>query len=151
MRFRLRHGRDRVPVTAPSAPAPLAGHDPAARGARGERGGEEGSPLSRDERAAARFNASEAARTVAGLIRTLGDPSVSVGASAGAAEEVRVTVAWELTWYQWGVDLGDEAAAGLRARQRSRGRRNRRRRAPVERVGPDRRAAGSSSVIGSSR
>ncbi len=21
---------------------------------------------------------------------------------------VRVTVAWELTWYQWGVDLGDE-------------------------------------------
>ena len=31
-----------------------------------------------------------------------------VGASAGAADEVRVTVAWELTWYQWGVDLGDE-------------------------------------------
>jgi hypothetical protein len=20
---------------------------------------------------------------------------------------VRITVAWELTWYQWGVDLGD--------------------------------------------
>ncbi len=61
------------------------------------------------ERAAARFNASEAGRTVAGLTRTLGRPRVSVGASAGAAELVRVTVAWELTWYQWGVDLGDES------------------------------------------
>ncbi len=30
-------------------------------------------------------------------------------ACAGAADEVRVTVAWELTWYQWGVDLGNEA------------------------------------------
>ena len=44
----------------------------------------------------------------AGLTRTLGAPSVSVGGSAGAEDEVRVTVAWELTWYQWGVDLGDE-------------------------------------------
>jgi hypothetical protein len=60
------------------------------------------------ERAAARFNASEAGRTVAGLTRTLGTPRVSVGALAGAADVVRVTVAWELTWYQWGVDLGDE-------------------------------------------
>jgi hypothetical protein len=59
------------------------------------------------ERAAMRFNASEAGRTVAGLIRALGTPSVSVGASAGTAEEVRVTVAWELSWYQWGVDVGE--------------------------------------------
>jgi len=34
---------------------------------------------------------------------------VSVGAAAGTVDEVRVTVAWELSWYQWGVDLGDEA------------------------------------------
>jgi hypothetical protein len=109
VRFRLRHNRDRVPAPAPSAP--VAGHDPAARGARAERGGAEASPLSRFERAAARFNASEAGHTVAGLVRTLGDPRVSVGASAGAAEEVRVTVAWELSWYQWGVDLGDDGRA----------------------------------------
>jgi hypothetical protein len=57
------------------------------------------------ERAAARFNASEAGRAVAGLVRTLGVPS----ASAGAADEVRITVAWELSWYQWGVDVGDES------------------------------------------
>ncbi|MGC1166610.1 MAG: hypothetical protein WA862_10920 [Solirubrobacterales bacterium] len=60
------------------------------------------------ERAAMRFNASEAGHTVAGLVRALGTPSVSVGASAGTAEEVRVTVAWELSWYQWGVDVGED-------------------------------------------
>lgn len=59
-------------------------------------------------RAVARFNASEAGRTVAGLTRTLGVPRASVGASAGAPGEVRVTIAWELSWYQWGVDIGDE-------------------------------------------
>jgi len=66
------------------------------------------SPRSRLERAVGRFNASDAARTVAGLMRTLGSPFVSIGAAAGSPSEVRVTVAWELCWYQWGVDLGDE-------------------------------------------
>jgi hypothetical protein len=66
------------------------------------------SPISRFERAILRFNVSEAGRTVAGLTRTLGPPSVSVGASASGPRDVRITVAWELTWYQWGVDLGDE-------------------------------------------
>jgi hypothetical protein len=60
------------------------------------------------ERATARFNASEAGRTVAGLVRTLGEPRVSVGACAGQADEMRITVAWDLTWYQWGVDVGAE-------------------------------------------
>jgi hypothetical protein len=63
---------------------------------------------SRVERAVGRFNASEAARTVTGLMRTLGIPSVSIGAAAGSPSEMRVTVAWELCWYQWSVDLGDE-------------------------------------------
>jgi hypothetical protein len=66
------------------------------------------SPAGRLERAVARFNASEAARTVAGLTRTLGEPRVSIGAAAGSPSEVRITVAWELGWYQWSVDLGDE-------------------------------------------
>jgi hypothetical protein len=58
------------------------------------------------ERAVARFNASEAGRIVVGLTRTLGAPRASVGAAAGSPGVVRVTVAWELSWYQWGVDLG---------------------------------------------
>jgi hypothetical protein len=61
----------------------------------------------RFELAVSRFNASEAARTVAGLTRTLGEPRVSVGAAAGAADAARVTVAWDLTWYQWAVASGE--------------------------------------------
>jgi hypothetical protein len=84
--------------------------DPAAPGADvGRRAAPEAAepPRSRLERAAARFNESEATRTVAALTRALGDPWVSIGAAAGSPSEVRVTVAWELSWYQWGVDLAD--------------------------------------------
>lgn len=102
-----------APPAAPApavdaTPAPLP--DPAGRGMRPRRlqPDLDLSPTTRFERAIARFNAGDAGRTVAGLTRTLGAPSVSVGDSAGAADEVRVTVAWELTWYQWGVDLGDD-------------------------------------------
>ncbi len=88
--------------------------DPAAPGANvGRRPDPEvaESPQGRLERAVARFNASEAARMVAGLMRTLGTPQVSIGSAAGSPSEVRITVAWELGWYQWGVDLGDEMRA----------------------------------------
>jgi hypothetical protein len=96
----------------PGAPAPIpaAMAEPAAapvKRARPVPPAEEGAPTP-FERAAARFNSSEAGRTVAGLTRTLGKPFVSVGAAAGAPNEVRITVAWELSWYQWGVDIGDE-------------------------------------------
>ena len=59
------------------------------------------------ERAVLRFNTSDARRKVEGLSRTLGEATVSVGAAAGAAEEIRITVAWELTWYQWAVASGE--------------------------------------------
>jgi hypothetical protein len=65
-------------------------------------------PSGRFEHAAARFNESDAGHTARGLVRTLGTPRVSLGASAGAPQQVRVTVAWELTWYQWAVDLSEE-------------------------------------------
>lgn len=87
--------------------APPRSIDPAARGARVGRAGAVREPGTRLERAVARFNDSEHSRTVAGLTRTLGPPSVSVGAAAGSPSEVRLTVAWELSWYQWGVDLGE--------------------------------------------
>lgn len=69
------------------------------------------SPQGRLDRAVARFNSSDAARTVAGLTRSLGAPRVSIGSAAGSPSEVRITIAWELCWYQWGVDLGDELRA----------------------------------------
>jgi hypothetical protein len=55
-----------------------------------------------------RFNGSDAGRTAARLTRTLGRPRASVGALAGAPGEVRITIAWEFSWYQWGLDVGDE-------------------------------------------
>ena len=100
--------------TPPPAPAPAVDAspvplpDPAGRGMRPRRLQPDLSPATRFERAIARFNGSDAGRTAAGLTRTLGAPSVSVGDLAGAEDIVRITVAWELTWYQWGVDLGDE-------------------------------------------
>jgi hypothetical protein len=60
------------------------------------------------------FNASREARMVAGLIRTLGQPQVSVGAAAGSQAEVRITVAWELSWYQWAVDVSGPRATVAR-------------------------------------
>lgn len=54
------------------------------------------------------FNASNHRRTVAGLTRTLGPPRASglaVQASNGHPG-ARLTVAWELTWYQWEVGAG---------------------------------------------
>jgi hypothetical protein len=85
--------------------------DPAARGAgvgRTETIPE--SPRSRLDRAVTRFNSSPHARTVAGLMRTLGPPWVSVGAAAGTPSEIRITVAWELSWYQWGVDIASDTS-----------------------------------------
>lgn len=60
------------------------------------------------QRAVVRFNASDAGRSVAVLSRTLGTPKASVGSAAGVPGEMRVTVAWELSWYQWGVDPDDD-------------------------------------------
>ena len=48
---------------------------------------------------------------MAGLSRSLGSPRASVGAAAGSPSEIRVTVAWDLCWYQWAVDLADGRGA----------------------------------------
>ena len=56
------------------------------------------------------FNASDHPRTVAGVARSLGAPLVSVRPSATEGSVVGITVAWELSWYRFEVDLADEAA-----------------------------------------
>jgi hypothetical protein len=60
------------------------------------------------ERAIDLFNGSYHQRTIAGLARTLGRPWVSIRPDAGAASEVSLVVAWELSWYRFRIDLGDE-------------------------------------------
>ena len=61
------------------------------------------------ERALELFNGSSHQRTVAGLARTLGKPWVSAMPDSAQASAVSVLVAWELSWYRYRVDLGDEA------------------------------------------
>jgi hypothetical protein len=77
--------------------------DPAAPGANIRRRQIDSSSV-RLESAVELFNASRAGRTAAGLTRSLGPPRASVGAAAGSSTQVRITVAWELCWYQWGID-----------------------------------------------
>jgi len=60
------------------------------------------------ERALEFFNRSEHQRTVAGLARSLGDPWVTALADLEAPSMVTVVVAWELSWYRYRIDLGDE-------------------------------------------
>jgi hypothetical protein len=49
-----------------------------------------------------RFNDSDERRKVAGLVRSLGEPRAAVRPDAGR-QMTLVTVAWELSWYQWEV------------------------------------------------
>jgi hypothetical protein len=49
------------------------------------------------------FNASQYRRTVGGIGRSLGEPRVSVVVLSGVNAEVVVTVAWEISWYQYRV------------------------------------------------
>jgi predicted Fe-S protein YdhL (DUF1289 family) len=61
------------------------------------------------ERALELFNGSGHQRTVAGLARTLGQPWVSAMPDPAQASAVSLLVAWELSWYRYRVDLGDES------------------------------------------
>jgi hypothetical protein len=56
------------------------------------------------------FNASSHPRTVAGVARSLGSPIVAVRPSPTEGSVVTIVVGWELSWYRFEVDLGDEAA-----------------------------------------
>jgi hypothetical protein len=55
--------------------------------------------------AADRFNASAYRRTVAGIAKSLGDPRASIVPLSGVKSELVVTVAWDISWYQYRVSL----------------------------------------------
>jgi hypothetical protein len=59
------------------------------------------------ERGVEIFNGSEHPRTIAGIAKTLGEPWVSALPTADSPSEVELTVAWELSWYRYRIDLGD--------------------------------------------
>jgi predicted RNA-binding Zn-ribbon protein involved in translation (DUF1610 family) len=49
------------------------------------------------------FNASQYRRTVGGIAKSLGAPTVSVVPLSGVNADVVVTVAWDISWYQYRV------------------------------------------------
>ncbi len=49
------------------------------------------------------FNQSPYRRTVAGIAKSLGEPKVSVQPLSGVTGEVVLTVAWDISWYQYRV------------------------------------------------
>jgi hypothetical protein len=65
-------------------------------------------PEGKVDRALDLFNGSDQQRTIAGLARTLGRPWVNIRPDPGPASEVSLVVAWELSWYRFRIDLGDE-------------------------------------------
>ncbi|MCW3000348.1 MAG: hypothetical protein JWN65_3897, partial [Solirubrobacterales bacterium] len=102
------------PPTAP-APAPAATHaaaPPRADDVPRDRG--ISAVPTNAERKVARalevFNVGVHTRTVSGVARSLGSPIVSARPSATEGSVVTIVVAWELSWYRYEVDLGDEAS-----------------------------------------
>jgi hypothetical protein len=62
------------------------------------------------QRALEVFNIGEHPRRVAGVARSLGEPSVTVRPIMDSVDRVVIVIAWELSWYRYEVDLGPEAS-----------------------------------------
>jgi hypothetical protein len=92
----------------PPAPVPSTPPPPRRRDARHVRAVPTNAQV-KVERALELFNSSEHVRTIGGIARTLGEPWVSASPLHEAPSEVAITVAWELSWYRYRVDLGDAA------------------------------------------
>jgi hypothetical protein len=57
------------------------------------------------------FNNSEHRRTVAGVARSLGAPTISIHPNEGHSSLVEIVASWELCWYRYEVDLSEENPA----------------------------------------
>ncbi len=63
------------------------------------------------ERAVELFNETEHTKTVAGVARTLGKPNIAVVVQSGTSMEVKIVVAWELSWYRFRIDVSKKDKA----------------------------------------
>ncbi|MCW3000908.1 MAG: hypothetical protein JWQ20_206 [Conexibacter sp.] len=100
-----RYERDAEPAAVLAEPAP----DHTLYESRSVRGVPTNAEL-KVARAMELFNQSQQVRTVAGVARSLGAPIVSARPSRTEGSVVTIVVAWELSWYRFEVDLGNEAA-----------------------------------------
>ena len=62
------------------------------------------------------FNRSPYRRAIAGISKSLGDPLVSVIPLAGTRPDVVITVAWDISWYQYRVDVSAGGSVRLEGR-----------------------------------
>lgn len=62
------------------------------------------------------FNNSQYRRTVGGIAKSLGLPTVSVVVLSGVNAEVVITVAWDISWYQYRVSPESENPVRLESR-----------------------------------
>jgi hypothetical protein len=51
------------------------------------------------------FNASQYRRTVGGIAKSLGEPSASIVPLSGVNRDLVITIAWDISWYQYRVTL----------------------------------------------
>ena len=62
------------------------------------------------------FNASQYRRTVGGIAKSLGGPHASIVLLSGVNAEVVVTVAWDISWYQYRIAFESENPVRLEGR-----------------------------------
>ncbi len=62
------------------------------------------------------FNESPYRRTVQGIARTLGAPRVSLMPLGGIRPDVVITIAWDISWYQYRVDAEADPPVRLEGR-----------------------------------
>jgi hypothetical protein len=101
------------PAVPEPVPVPAAHHEPGLDHTLYEQRSVRGVPTNAElkvARAMELFNQSQQVRTVAGVARSLGAPIVSARPSRTEGSVVTIVVAWELSWYRFEVDLGNEAA-----------------------------------------
>jgi len=66
--------------------------------------------------AADAFNASAYRRTIAGIAKSLGKPNASIVLLSGVNSESVITIAWDISWYQYRVTL--DSAQPVRLEER---------------------------------
>jgi hypothetical protein len=62
------------------------------------------------------FNASDYRRTIGGVAKSLGEPRASILQLSGVNNELVITIAWDITWYQYRVSAGSALPVRLEAR-----------------------------------
>jgi hypothetical protein len=62
------------------------------------------------------FNASDYRRTIGGVAKSLGEPRASIRQLSGVNQELVITIAWDITWYQYRVSRESAQPVRLEAR-----------------------------------